>query len=85
MERMAGVRISALHTADEGLVAEYDTSGAELCAYGYTPNSYWTADPVFLKQGGTYSWYHSDHLGAPQKIVTQDGTVLWSAAYDAFG
>jgi YD repeat-containing protein len=35
--------------SDEGLVAEYDDSGAELRSYGYKPDSTWTTDPLWLK------------------------------------
>jgi len=71
--------------ADEGLVAEYDTAGRELRAYGYRPDSNWTTDPLFLKQDDEYFWYLNDHLGTPQKLVDSDGTVVWSAQYNAFG
>ncbi|MBE0502481.1 MAG: RHS domain-containing protein, partial [Desulfuromonadales bacterium] len=30
--------------------------------------------------------YHNDHLGTPQRLTAaNDGTVVWSAAYAAFG
>jgi RHS repeat-associated protein len=38
-----------------------------------------------LKEGGVYYWYQNDHLGTPQKLIAQDGTVVWSAQYSAFG
>jgi RHS repeat-associated protein len=83
-KEVSGVRTYFLY-ADEGLVAEYDESGNELRSYGYAPNSYWTTDPVFLKDTGTYYFYHTDHLGAPVKLVQSNGAVVWSATYDAFG
>ena len=58
--------------SDEGLVAEYDSSGNELKAYGYQPDSIWTTDPVFLKQDGEYFFYQNDHLGTPQKLVDEE-------------
>ncbi|MCP4399116.1 MAG: hypothetical protein GY801_17680, partial [bacterium] len=71
--------------ADEGLVAEYDAAGNEIRAYGYKPDSTWTTDPLWLKQNGEYYFYQSDHLGTPQKLVKQNGAVVWSASYTAFG
>ncbi len=71
--------------SDEGLVAEYDESGNELRTYGYQPDSMWTTDPLWLKEGGQYYWYQNDHLGTPQKLIDINGTVVWSAQYTAFG
>ena len=71
--------------ADEGLVAEYDENGNGLRSYGYTPDSSWTTDPLWLKQGGDYYWYQNDHLGTSQKLIDITGTVVWAAQYTAFG
>jgi RHS repeat-associated protein len=81
---VGGVRTYFFYS-EEGLIAEYDASGTELRSYGYKPDSTWTTDPLFLKEGGMYYWYHNDHLGTPQKMTAQDGTVVWSAQYSAFG
>ncbi|HIP83470.1 MAG TPA: hypothetical protein EYH19_07865 [Desulfocapsa sulfexigens] len=32
-----------------------------------------------------YYWYQNDHLGTPQKIIAENGAVVWSARYDGFG
>ncbi len=71
--------------SDEGLIAEYDASGHEIKSYGYQPDSTWTTDPLWLKQHGQYYFYQNDHLGTPQKLVAQNGAVVWSASYAAFG
>ena len=55
--------------ADEGLVAEYDGTGTEIRAYGYKPGSTWTTDPLFMKEGLEYYFFHNDHLGTPQKMT----------------
>ena len=81
---MDGVRTYFLYS-DEGLVAEYDESGNELRSYGWQPDSTWGTDPLWLKEDGEYYWYQNDHLGTPQKLVDSSGTVVWSAAYTAFG
>ncbi len=71
--------------SDEGLVAEYDDTGNELRSYGWQPNSLWTTNPLWLKEGEDYYWYQNDHLGTPQKLVDNDGAVVWAAQYTAFG
>ncbi len=71
--------------SDEGLVAEYDESGNELRSYGYQPDSTWTTDPLWLKEGREYYFYQNDHLGTPQKLIDINGTGVWSAQYTAFG
>jgi RHS repeat-associated protein len=81
---VGGVRTYFFYS-EEGLIAEYDASGTEIRSYGYKPDSTWTTDPLWLKEGGSYYWYQNDHLGTPQKLTAQDGTVVWSAQYTAFG
>jgi RHS repeat-associated protein len=71
--------------ADEGLVAEYDGKGTEIKTYGYKPGSTWTTDPLFMKEGTEYYFYHNDHLGTPQKMTAVNGAVVWGAQYEAFG
>jgi len=71
--------------ADEGLVGEYDATGKEIKTYGYKPNSIWTTDPVFMKQGNEYYFYHNDHLGTPMQMTDVSGNAAWSAKYDSFG
>ena len=83
-KEVGGTRTSFFY-ADEGLVAEYDSAGNESTSYGYTPDATWTTDPLWLKQNGEYYFYQNDHLGTPQKLVKQNGAVVWSASYTAFG
>jgi len=71
--------------SDEGLIGEYDATGAEQKTYGYAPNSQWGTDPLFQKIGETYYWYRNDHQGTPQKIIGTNGLVVWAATYDSFG
>ncbi|MCK4528831.1 RHS domain-containing protein [candidate division WOR-3 bacterium] len=79
-----GTRTYFLYS-DEGLVGEYDSTGAELRTYGYTPDSNWTTDPLFQKSGSIYYWYQNHHLGTPQKITSTSGAVAWAGTYDSFG
>jgi RHS repeat-associated protein len=70
---------------EEGLIAEADATGQVTKSYGYAPNSTYMTNPLFMKTGANYYYYQNDHLGTPQKLVTQSGQVVWSATYDAFG
>ncbi|MCP4374891.1 MAG: type IV secretion protein Rhs, partial [bacterium] len=81
---VAGTRTYFFYS-DEGLIAEYDGSGSEIRSYGYKPDSTWTTDPLWLKTGGQYFFYHNDHLGTPQKLMAKNGMVVWAATYSAFG
>ncbi len=64
---------------------EYDASGNELRSYGYQPDSTWTTDPLWLKQGTEYYFYQNDHLGTSAEAGGVNGAVVWSAQYMAFG
>ena len=79
-----GVRTCYLYS-DEGLIGEFDASGSQIRTYGYRPDSLWTTAPLFQKQAGHYYWYVNDHAGTPQKLITTNGAVVWSALYDSFG
>jgi RHS repeat-associated protein len=70
---------------DEGLAGELDQNGSLTKAYGWKPNSTWTTNPLFMREGESYYYYHNDHLGTPQKLTAQNGAVVWSAKYTAFG
>lgn len=81
----AGGRRTYFFYADEGLVGEYDAAGVEIRTYGYRPGSAWTTDPLFMKEGAEYYYYHNDHLGTPMMLTTGSGRVVWSASYTVFG
>jgi RHS repeat-associated protein len=83
-KEVSGVRTN-FHYTDEGLVGEYDAAGAEIKTYGYRAGSTWTTDPLFMKIGSEYYFYHNDHLGTPQNMTDSNGIVVWSAKYDSFG
>ncbi len=72
--------------SDEGLVGEYDATGAEIKEYGWKPGGTWSTDPLFMRNSsGEYFWYHNDHLGTPQMMTTSSGAVVWKAKYSSFG
>jgi len=81
---VAGLKTYFLYT-DDGLVAEFDAAGTSIRQYGYKPDGLWGTDPVFMKSGGQYYFYHNDHLGTPQKLTSTTGQVVWLAQYQAFG
>ena len=83
-KEVGGVRTYFLY-ADEGLIGEYDGTGGEIKSYGYAPGATWTTDPLFMKEGNAYYFYHNDHLGTPQKMTGVNGGVVWSATYSSFG
>ncbi|MFA6011948.1 MAG: RHS repeat-associated core domain-containing protein [Desulfobacteraceae bacterium] len=71
--------------SSQGLSGEYNASGQVIKTYGYLPGSAWTTDPLFMKVGESYYYYHNDHLGTPVKMTSSNGAVVWSANYKAFG
>ncbi len=81
---VAGVTTYYLYS-QEGLVGEYDATGAPIRTYGWKPGSLWGTNPVFMTEGGSYYYYHNDQLGMPQKMTDEAGNVVWSAVYTVFG
>lgn len=71
--------------ADEGLIGEYTADGTNSKAYTWQPNGIWGTNPVTQIEGGTTYYYLNDHLGMPQRLTDEQGNVVWSATYDAFG
>lgn len=73
------------HYSDDGLSAEFDGSGIITATYGYWPDGEWTTDPLFLKTSAGTFYYQNDHLGTPNKLISNTGAVVWAAYYKAFG
>ena len=71
--------------ADEGLAGEYTAAGNEIKTYGWKPGGTWGTNPLFMKVGDEYYFYHKDHLGTPQKMTAVNGAIVWSAKYNSFG
>ena len=69
---------------EDGLLAEFNAAGEMIRTYGYEPNAAWNK-PIFMRENEQVGYYVSDHMGAPQKLVNGQGSVLWSAVQDAFG
>ncbi len=83
-KEVSGTR-TYFHYADEGLIGEYESTGTEIKSYGWKPGSAWGTDPLFIKEGSSYFFYHTDHLGTPHKMTAVNGAVVWSAKYSSFG
>lgn len=71
--------------ADEGLVGEYTETGTAKKTYAWLPDSTWGTNPISQTDNGITYYYLNDHLGTPQKLINEQGTVVWAATYDAFG
>jgi RHS repeat-associated protein len=85
LSKDAGTSKTYFFYTDEGLIAEADATGTVNKTYGYAPGSAYMTNPLFMKYGVSYYYYQNDHLGTPQKLISQSGQVVWSATYDAFG
>ena len=59
-----GVRVYALYS-QEGLIAEYDSTGVLKQNYGYIPGSTWGTQPLFTSSNGITGYYQ---LGADPLI-----------------
>ena len=69
----------------EGLQAELDATGSVVKSYIFAPGSNWGTNPLAMKQGSTYHYYHNDHQGRPVKLTNNVGAVTWSGRYSAYG
>ena len=38
-----------------------------------------------MKAGANYHYFHTDHLGTPQKLTAKGGATTWAANYSGFG
>ena len=38
-----------------------------------------------MKSGANYHYFHTDHLGTPQKLTNKGGATTWAANYSGFG
>ncbi len=84
MKKLASGRATLYHYDYAGnLIAETDGNGTPLRDYVYL-NGERIAMRVYGTQAGWY-YFINDHLGTPQKIVSESGSVVWAAAYLPFG
>lgn len=79
-----GVKVYFLYNRS-GLVAEYDSSGLLVKEYQYVPKSPWMTSPLFQRDSGQIYFYQNNHLGAPSKMISAYGEMVWSVEYSVFG
>jgi RHS repeat-associated protein len=71
--------------ADEGLVAELDSTGTVTRSYGYPMDAIWGNNPLWLKHSDGYAYFLNNFKGEPNRLVTRDGQVVWSGLHHGFG
>jgi len=71
--------------SDEGLIGEYASDASPIRTYSYRPGSTWMSDPLFMKEGNEYYYFHNDHLGTPVMMSNVSGATVWVASYSSFG
>jgi RHS repeat-associated protein len=86
----AGQRIKKV-TRTETRIFHYDLQGhliAETNQTGHMLAEYIYLGDILLamiKPGEALYYYHNDHLGTPQVLTDNIGTIAWKAVYTAFG
>jgi RHS repeat-associated protein len=85
LKKVVGGITTFYQYSNEGLVAEFDATGALIGGYGWQPGDRWMGHPQFKREGTQFAFYHNDHLGTPQRMTDAGGALAWSAEYEAFG
>jgi RHS repeat-associated protein len=78
------------HYSQEGLIAEYNETEQLIQSYGYKPDSLFTTNPIFtfrpdFPHAKGYAYFINDHLGTPQKLITNTGRKVWETRENSFG
>lgn len=68
--------------AGRTLIAEYDDSNNLKRNYFYGTSDY---NPSMLIEDNQIYFFFKDHLGTPQKIISENGEIAWAAEYKVFG
>ena len=63
------------------LIAETTSSGQTLAEYFYLGDQ----PLAMIRPGEMLYYYHNDHLGTPQMLTSDSGTISWKAVYTPFG
>jgi RHS repeat-associated protein len=85
MSKQIGGTKTYFYYNETGLAAELDSNGTVTRQYLFAPDGEWTSSLLAIEENDLYYFSHNDHLGTPQKLVTSDGNISWSARYKAFG
>lgn len=71
----------ALHKRPIRLLRQPDWTGRE---YDFDSDPLWHTE-VKPQPFDAIAWYHCDHLGTPQELTDEQGEVVWTAQYTAWG
>jgi len=63
------------------LITETNISGQTLVEYFYLGDQ----PLAMIRPGEALYYYHNDHLGTPQVLTDDTGTIAWKAVYSPFG
>ena len=84
--------------SDTGLMAETDSQGQLIKAYGFNPKAaqqgLWSTDPIWQADVAAnsltstttiYHYMHTDHLSTPMLATDRTGYTTWKGTSEAFG
>jgi RHS repeat-associated protein len=71
--------------SEQGLLAEYDATGAELRRYVWMPRAEWQSDLLVYGEGGASYFPLLDAGGEVQKLTDSAGEVAWEVELRVFG
>ncbi len=71
--------------ANEGLIGEYDGTGALKQSYQYLPDALWGTAQLGMIKGGEAYFYQHDQIGTPNLLTSKTGQVKWKGTVDAYG
>jgi RHS repeat-associated protein len=70
----------------EGLLGEYDASGAAVREYGWKPSGTWGSDLVWQRDNQGFHVAHSDHMQVTRLLTNAtSGEVTWAGQAESFG
>ncbi len=73
--------VTVFHYSQSGqIIAESNSAGIITTEYVYL-----NGQPMAMIANGNTYYYHTDHLGTPQKMTDSTGAVVWAADYKPFG
>ena len=74
-------------TAGQSTLFFYDTEGRLIGETGTTSVDYLFCNgkPIAKSEGSSIYYYHTDHLGTPQRMTDADKIVVWDGEFKPFG
>ena len=69
----------------EGVLSEYDNSGALIKKYAYHLDHPWGTQPLWqMDAPGSFNYYISNHIGTPQSMVNDSIVRTWHTDWNVF-